>query len=479
MVKIMSWNTLESGEGGAWSNGWGCPLEIQRREGLMKAINKERGYNESAVVTKSEAERILTLQRYNRIRKTMLEEIRNSNTTSEDNIDIMLFQECTTGDFWDEPSHNPGNEDSLDHDFFQTFRSSYQKVPCQMDTNEDDNIQDETLQHVYVRRNSGWVPSLSLTLQSKALVGGCLIEFLRCEVSETRNNCLDRAPPTSLVVVNLHGKSRNMRDPDLRRQGILDLWEEIGSHLNDYDDDGGGGDISHDNSSWKSRIVLCGDWNTQLSDLIEPFREANSESLLEPVVGLLDNATATTDYPFFSTNHEDGFLAQYDGCLFFHKPPVLGSSEESPSYLQLEGMSWNITGFMPKGRDGRLSGNNPGATTMYNNFTYYHGSNNSDNDDKEEGVYLNGVFLPGSMPSMGLSDHLRIYTKIHIDRNNNTKKNNETIDDEQLPSQTQQRRPYHNDDGDDSSSVHSSSRGGFLLLCIIVFVATSVFYVVG
>lgn len=33
IVKILSWNTLESGEGGAWAEGWGCPLEIQRRCG--------------------------------------------------------------------------------------------------------------------------------------------------------------------------------------------------------------------------------------------------------------------------------------------------------------------------------------------------------------------------------------------------------------------------------------------------------------
>jgi len=464
MVKILSWNTLESGQGGAWANRWGCPLEIQRRDGLIKAINSDIGYNESAVVTKSEVERVLTQQRYKRIRKTVLEEIRNSNA-SEDNIDIMLFQEVTTGDFWDEQSRNPGNEDSLDNEFFQIFTSLYEKVLCY-----DDNYPDETIQHAYVRRNSGWKGSSTRILQSKALVGGCLIEFIRCEDSEAENHCFDRAPPPSLVLVNLHGKSRNMRDPYLRRQGILDLWEEIGSHLNGNGDADNDGDSNHDDSSWKDRIVLCGDWNTQLSDLIEPFREANSDSLLEPVVGLLDNATATTDYPFFSTNHEDGFLAQYDGCLFFHNPPVPGSPETSPSYLELEGTNWNITGFMPKGRDGRLSGNN-------NNFTYHHGSSN---DDKEEGVYLNGVFLPGSMPSMGLSDHLRIYTTIHIDRNSNANKNNEIIDGEQLPSQAPQRRPYHNDDGDDSSSIHSSSsRGGILLLGMIVLLAASGFCVAG
>jgi hypothetical protein len=459
MVKILSWNTLESGEGGAWSDGWGCPLEILRREGLVKAINSERGYNE-LVDTKSEVEKILTQQRYKRIRKTVLEEIRNSNTSSKNDdgsetIDFLLFQEITAGDFWDEPSRNPGNDDSLDDEFFEIFGSLYEKVPCQADNNETENIQ-ETLQHVFVRRNSGWVPSSSVTLRSKALVGGCLSEFVRCEDSKT-TNCLDGDPPVSLVLVNLHGKSRNMRDPDLRRQGILDLWEEIGSHFNDNNNDDG--DSNHDDSSWKSRIVLCGDWNTQLSDLIEPFRDANSDGVLEPVVGLLDNATATTDYPFFSTNHEDGFLAQYDGCLFFHNPPVLGSPETSPSYLELEGTSWNITGFMPKGRDGRLSGDNPGAATIYNNFTYYRGSNDN-NNNKDEGIYLNGIFLPGSMPSMGLSDHLRIYTTIHIDRNSNTNKDNNKFVGEQLPSQPQQRRPYRYADGDDSSIRSSSHEDG-------------------
>lgn len=468
MVKILSWNTLESGQGGAWSDGWGCPLEIQRREELMKKIDADGGYE--SVDAKSMAETLLTQDRYKRIRKTILEELLEPKSSSSssiekgDAVDFLMFQECTAGNFWGEPSRNSSSEDSLDDVFLENFGSLYEKVPCQADNEADTQ---ETLQHTYVRRNSGWVPSSSVILQTKAFVGACLTEFTRCEDSKT--NCSDTKLP-SLILVNLHGKSRNMRDPDLRREAIFDLWKEIGSHVNDNGMDRNTVGSAND-SSWASRIVLCGDWNTQLSDLIEPFRDANSGSVLEPVVGLLDNATATTDYPFFSTNHEDGYLAQYDGCLFLGTPPGQESSDASPSYLELKDTSWNITGFMPKGRDGRLSGDPLGAAIMYNNFTYYRGEN--DDNNKNEGVYLNGVFLPGSMPSMGLSDHLRIYTTIHIHKNDETIKANNNVIDEPLLPQTDQRRPYREYDGDDS--YESGSKVTYPSM--LIFAYTFVFFV--
>ena len=230
-----------------------------------------------------------------------------------------------------------------------------------------------------------------------------------------------------------------MRDPALRREGIFELWQELASYFQETETTTRETTRSNTTNttttidgapSWQSRIVLCGDWNTQLSDLIAPFREAaNSENttattssssssrvLFEPVVGLLDNATAATTqgYPFFSTNHEDGFLAQYDGCLFF-RTMGHGSQDGTRSDLELDETSWNLTGFMPKGRDGRLSGDPPIETPMYNNFTYYPGNSDHNTTTHEDaGVYLNGVLLPGSRPSMGLSDHLRIYTTLRI-----------------------------------------------------------------
>ena len=427
MVKILSWNSLESGEGGAWANGWGCPLEIQRREELIKVIGHNKTYDEA----KSVAETMLTQERYTRIRKTLLEELltnRNSgsNKNNDDASDFLLFQEITVGDFWDVPDDDHG--DSIDDEFFALFDLLYERVPCQPEAGAL-----ETVQHVYVRRDSGWQSTMSIPLQSKALEGGCLAEFVFCQDYEPSASCWEeeQPPPPSLVLVNLHGKSRNMRDPELRRQGILDLWEEIRSHFHDK---------RVDESSWTDRIVLCGDWNTQLSDLIEPFREVNGvDGIFEPAVGLLDNTTATMDYPFFSTNHEDSFLAQYDGCLLF------GSLGSSPPYLELEGTSWNLTGFMPKGRDGKLSGDHPGDVPMYNNFTYYHGSGRN---KKGEGVYLNGVFLPGTVPSMGLSDHLRIYTTIRINRDS------KSVDEELTQQQFHQRRPYRNFDQEAFPSGH-------------------------
>ncbi len=412
MVKILSWNTLESGEGGAWSNGWGCPLEIQRRNELIKTIIVDNDYDSA----KSMAEQLLTQERYRRIRKTMLDEI-----LSNEPSDFLLFQECTVGNFWDEPPLDPSKEDSLDNKFFTTFDSLYEKVPCQT---KDDVLTEETVQHIYVRRNSGWAISSSVALESDAFVGGCLAEFTFC--NDNSKECLGANESPSLILVNVHGKARNMRDPDLRRDSISNLWEEMSSHFH----------VTTGNfTGWNSRAIFCGDWNTHLSDMIEPFRHANSDSTFEPVVGMLNNATTTRDYPFFSTNHEDSFLAQYDGCLLFE------STTGSPSYLELEDTVWNMAGFMPKGKDGKLSGDQPGSETMYNNFTYHRGT-------KGEGVYLNGVFLPGSKASIGLSDHLRVYTTLKV-------KDIENID-TQWMSPLFQRRPYRQYSNEDAKFKHGS-----------------------
>ena len=420
MVKILSWNTLESGEGGAWSNGWGCPLEIQRREALIPKIIVNGDYN----VAKSRAEEILTQQRYKRIRQTMLDEI-----LSEDPSDFLLFQECTVGDFWDEPPLDPRTRGSRDHEFFAIFDSLYERISCSAN---DEVISEETVQHMYVRRDSGWVPSSSTALQSNAFVGGCLAEF-------TNNS-------RSLILVNVHGKARNMRDPDLRLESISNLWEEIGSHFHDDSDD------------WKRKVVLCGDWNTHLSDLVQPFQYVNSGSGMTLVAGMLNNATTTSEYPFFSTNHEDGFLAQYDGCLLLES-----TTESFSSYLELKDTRWNMTGFMPKGTDGKLSGDEiPGTAPMYNNFTYHRGSHHAG-----EGVYLNGTLLPGSRASMGLSDHLRIYTKIKVngDQNDNEKDGSQHVGTKWI-SPLLQRRPYreysYNDSSTGKASDGKSERGSTL-----------------
>lgn len=418
MVKILSWNTLESGEGGAWSDGWGCPLEIQRREKLIESIINDVDSYDAA---RAKVERLLSHERYNRIRIALLNEITQE---IEDPIDFLLFQECTVGDFWDEPSGS--NANSVEKEFFETFSSLYEKAPCQEsypDQEKDEIIAEETVQHVYVRKNSGFETSMSRPLQSQAFVGGCLTKLL-LPSNDGDTSSVSENNHTTLVLVNVHGKARNMRDPNLLSESISNLWNEIGSYLiKDID--------------WQSRIVLCGDWNTQLSDLIEPFRQASG---LEPVVGMLENSTATTEYPFFSTNHEDGFLAQYDGCLFFGAPSIIEASPSS--YLQLEDTSWNITGFMPKGRDEKLSGDNPGAV-MYNNFTY--GSENN-----LEGVFLNGTLLPGSRADAGLSDHLRIYTKIRIS-NEPKKSNNKSPVDLKKPLEVHQRRPYRDYDSENDS----------------------------
>eukprot|EP00532_Pseudo-nitzschia_australis_P002136 CAMPEP_0168187098 /NCGR_PEP_ID=MMETSP0139_2-20121125/14828_1 /TAXON_ID=44445 /ORGANISM="Pseudo-nitzschia australis, Strain 10249 10 AB" /LENGTH=158 /DNA_ID=CAMNT_0008109237 /DNA_START=139 /DNA_END=612 /DNA_ORIENTATION=- len=121
MMRILTWNTLESGDGGAFSDGWGCPLEIYRRDELAKVLkcdinsnvsskssdcfnNEENDDDNSSFQTK--AEKMLTQERQERIRKAILREIyRESDSSSSNNdpfVDFMLFQEVTVGDLWDD-----------------------------------------------------------------------------------------------------------------------------------------------------------------------------------------------------------------------------------------------------------------------------------------------------------------------------------------------------------------------------------------
>jgi hypothetical protein len=460
-IKILSWNTLESGNGGAFSMGWGCPLEIQRRDELLKlkqsltTTNDRNGMNITSMKEEEEAvERILTNERYERIRKNIFNEMEMNN--NNDMIDFFLFQEMTVKNSWDKNENENNNENENDNNNKVFPPSSYERVPCQDNNEKENQNQQKNLQRIYVRKQSGWKSKQSVTLESDVLEGGCLAEFQKQNIDDNEEQ--------RLFLVNLHGKSKNMRDPKLRRIGLTDLWNEIGLHLNNNNRNGNENKNNQNNKNknenddlwWMKRIVLCGDWNTQLSDLLmisspEKIQYNNNNNtipslLLEPIVGLLHNSTASTKstkstVPVFSTNHEDGFLAQYDGCLFFRSNTSTNTSSNnnhtnndadnntatatatatvtsSSSVLELDNVSWNITGFMPKGQNGILS-------SSYNNFTYSRSHQEGGGGGGGGGVYLNGIFLgPGTLPSIGMSDHIRIYTTIRINNNNNNNNNN-------------------------------------------------------
>jgi len=579
MVTIVSWNTLESGQGGAWADGWGCPLEIQRwKEELVQwkkrkqihtnnTISSDSGGSTTTTTTTTltteeeeeeaksrEIKRLLTNQRYARIRNTIINEM-NDNA-----IDFYLFQELTEGNTWDEyfNTNNDTNNnitnivDRNDNDhrfefeseseFTQFPPSTYERVPCQEDDDNDndsggggDNDNDKTVQRIYVRTESGWKSKRSYTLHSDVLEGGCLVEFQQQQQQHSPlgvdhgtgnednedNEEEEEKRKQQLFLVNLHGNSKKMRDPHLRRRGIMELWKEIGSYLNTHTNNNRNenkneneNESSSSSSSWwwLEKIIVCGDFNTHLSELITPTRHylttaadsnennknnnhnstisgSSSPVVLEPVVGLLRNSTATTgQIPVFSTNHEAGFLAQYDGCLFFrHNPhpnsdvttatttptttntPISSSepvplssiasssivsssssivSSSSSSYLELENVSWNLTGFMPKGH-GKLPGRSSSEQQQeehpyYNNFTYH--SSHRDGDD-DAGIYLNGIFLgSGTVPSFGMSDHLRIYTTIRIHNHHHNHNNDHPIKEHKYQYEHQRRPPRHYSD---------------------------------
>jgi hypothetical protein len=420
-VTILSWNTLCAQD--PWYEGWGCPLEQERRDALMELKD----------ISMEQAQAFLTRERYHRIRKAlqweMLLGINDEdddsgvdNTSMGDSpplkpADIWLFQELTRDHPWDDPP-----EEEEDDEFATLLSTMYERVPCQDDSDY------KTTQRVYVRRDSGWKVRRSFGLQTDVLEGGCVLELqyvghdhnddddnnskmignqvtvaenfedessgtvapstfndtsiYRCknEMDDLyMDGCdTDKSIHNKLYVVNLHGKSSNMRHPEQLRAGTAALWKEI-SHLlrpptgNEeyWDDPDAYGD------SWKERIVLCGDWNVHLADLPQSLAEPGTYSHIQ--AALLDNHTSTN----FSTNHEDGFLAQYDGCLLA-KSPLLG----------LQSVSRNLTGFMAKGEHEELMGD----------FSY----------QLNQGLSYGGTLLPGTKASEGLSDHLRVYTKFSV-----------------------------------------------------------------
>jgi hypothetical protein len=153
---ILSWNTLSYDD--AWADGWGTPLEQDRRDCLMLL--------ESLSV--EEAQDFLTLERYQRIRQSIMWEEMIDTDTTKPLVDMFVFQELNRDAPWDE----------LDDIFSTTLFSLYDRIPCQ----DSDKFNTTTIRRVYVRKNSGWKVSRSFGLETDVLQGGCLVEleYLLC-----------------------------------------------------------------------------------------------------------------------------------------------------------------------------------------------------------------------------------------------------------------------------------------------------------
>ena len=114
-MRILSWNTLEYDD--AWAPGWGCPLEMQRRDALL--ASKENW-------TTTQAQDFLTQQRNRRIRQTVASEMNGSDTTATTTatsnnavtVDLMLFQEISRAKPWNHVD-----------DF--VLPPNFEQVPCQ------------------------------------------------------------------------------------------------------------------------------------------------------------------------------------------------------------------------------------------------------------------------------------------------------------------------------------------------------------
>jgi hypothetical protein len=364
---VLSWNTLSYDD--AWADGWGTPLEQDRRDCLMLLEN----------LSIEEAQDILTSERYQRIRRDIMWEELMSADAAKPFVDLLLFQELNRDAPWDEPEQN------VDVLFSTTLSTLYDRIPCQ----DSDEYNTTTMRRVYVRKNSGWTVTRSFGLETDVLQGGCLVEleYLLCEENddeEAEDTHIDDCKEVDstdehnkLYIVNLHGKSGDMRNPEVLAVGMPALWNEISNLLRPSQSDDELDDPDFPEDSWKERIVLCGDWNVHMTDLPGAFAGPGRDPTL--VAAILNNQTATN----FSTNHEAGFLTQYDGCLLANS-----------SVLHLDSVSRNLHGFMVKGEQGELTGG----------FSYEH----------NQGVLYDGALLPGTLASDGLSDHLRIYTTFSV-----------------------------------------------------------------
>ena len=356
LFRILTWNTLEYN--GAWPNGWGCPLEIQRRDEWRDL------HPESSV---EEAQHFLTMERYQRIQQVMTKELDSMD------LDLIFFQEISRSqpswtDEWEYYTSDTSVSPSSSDDITSNSRSKkkkkksssnslrgstsssrltgYQEIPCQ--DKYSNTSTSSTYQQIFMKQSENLKYVQHHDLENTTLLeGGCLVEL--------------SWQKQSFYIVNLHAQASIIRNPSTRTEALLNFQTELFQHIEEDQAD---------------RVILCGDWNAHLVELEQEW------TLLQDVLPvMLDNTT--TSPPIFSTNHEAGFLAQYDGCFV---PLALLSNATT---------STNLTGFMPKGKNGELTG-------LFSAF------------DLHKTVEYNQTVLPHTEPSTGMSDHLRVYTEFRI-----------------------------------------------------------------
>ena len=292
--------------------GWGCPLEIQRRDELVKS-----GIFENV----STAEEYLTKSRFQRIRQALAQQLST--------VDLALFQEVDIYDSWD----------TIDASFVPE-KMAWASCPSPEKST--------TMQKILYRTDMFQL--LRAQLLNNDAIPGCIAAF-----HQTDDSAKD-----SLWSVNVHDSANMIRNPRLRPTAVAAFASEIAQTTNVE-------------SISSLRLLLCGDWNVQLSlvaDLLPGFTP-----------GMLPNNSSGS---VFSTNHEIGFIAQYDGCLI----------SDGLGVTRME-ISRETSGFMPKGINAALTGL----------FSY-------DSSSTHNNVIYDGTSIPESSPEHGMSDHMRVVTKL-------------------------------------------------------------------
>ena len=418
-IKVLSWNTLSPSD--TWSLGWGCPLEQIRRDDLLISNSSSSSFSNL-----SAAEQELTSERYERLETTILDDVITQG------LDLILVQEVTPEHSWIFPQQLQQQEhrqqddgDDCDYDQKNQWYELSDDHACNLDSDQ--------VQQIYYR--SSTLEFINSSPLMNDGLPGCLAVFSHKQNQNDNNshsssssssssddhhdddevNSSDESTEFLFYVANIHAKARTIRDPDLRPSLANDLVLEVETALSV---------MGFNNASVPG--ILCGDWNAHLSTIEETFASlsltttnnirsssSNHHHSYNYTAGMLTN---NTNGDIFSTNHEKGFLAQYDGCILAtttrRKAAATVSTDGSSSnghnsspsgQLEIVNTTHNTTGFMPKGIQGNLTG-------LFD-FDF---DDTGDYDPQQANVYYNGTVISGSNPSIGTSDHLRIVTEFSI-----------------------------------------------------------------
>ena len=240
-LKVLSWNTLESGSGGAWSSGWGCPLEISRKDELL-TLNPS--------FSEDEVRKQLTDERYERIEAT----IRND----EGDLDLILIQELTADDPWIFPSSLLSETDSKDGNSTENL-TEHEELVGEWEILADDkvcNLNTPTIQRIYYRSSTLQFIDSNPLLNSD--IPGCLAVFSYSSSGESNDD-----KDEIFYVANIHAGASATRTPTLRPSAIQNLIVDIETSLSTMEG------LSNSTTTYSLPGMICGDWNAHLQTIQE------------------------------------------------------------------------------------------------------------------------------------------------------------------------------------------------------------------